>query len=333
MYSNEPFLRTDQSQSYGSDHGRVQTNAAALESQQRQIDLIKEQQNALRSLQDQRRQLEAQRDSFISTPPPIHSQPDFLSDFLSTSSRDATPKATSWDSAGSPPPSQLLRQVDPLSLLLFTILTLVVQFTQFMREVESTLDTMNSSMKQLHLDIQLAANKQEKDARHMDSALQSLELRVQQIRQSPPPQASQKMEGARSTFENSFETSLQTSTTSSASSVSEEQADCPVCSGRFSTLKIHAHIESHFAGDSSSTNESRQSTSVPESAPGFWGRIFKKKEEPSPSLPAPTPSIQPPVFDYGPPQQVLMSNPQGSIQYGAPQSGFGSPQQQYTPFY
>jgi len=279
---------------------------STLENQQRQFDRIKEQQTALKNLQDQRRTLEAQRDA--SNVNRMSSQQDFLSNFLSTPAQSSHGSQSSSSANHSSPAANA--SSDPSQIF--------EKFASFMRDVESKLDSMNNSMKQLHLDIQLSANKQDKDLQILSSTVRQLE---QQISASQPnvPTETVRVEASRPTPSNP---SLDM--TSDNDAQQNDQQVCPVCSLSFAQKEIHQHIESHFGSDSQHLD--RQAPSTPEGeSSGFWGRLFKRKEDAPASPPSSQPSltqsaIQPPNYSYAPPPSSQPSFGSGSYSHYQPQN-------------
>mmetsp|Transcript_66560 Transcript_66560/g.100304 ORF Transcript_66560/g.100304 Transcript_66560/m.100304 type:complete len:324 (+) Transcript_66560:30-1001(+) len=302
QYSNQPSLSMFDTPSY--------------DSQPNQTDAIRQQQESLKNLQEQRKQLEALNSSFNS-----HSSGSSnLLDFT-----DNSAQTVPLTSASSTQANQINQQ-DVLNRL-----------SSFMRNVESKLELLGNSMRQLDLDIQLSSNKQDRHIEQMSTSVNSLETQVRNLKQqventSSVPERRPTNEFQRQEFTApSPQRQVQTSPEPSNSG-SMEKPTCPVCSQSFSPNDIHAHIESHF-NEGSQVRMPQQTEQ--EQNTGFWSKIFKKKDE-SQQQPQPQPQqqpqgeIRPPTYNYSsglpnnPPTAIpAFYSPTGTVQYQQPQPNQG----------
>ena len=192
-----------------------------------------------------------------------------------------------------------------------------------MQNVESKLELLSHSMKQLDLDIQLSVNKQDKHKEQLNTSLRDLESQVNKLasRQAPEAPQQQQQQYPATPTQNSWSanespsTNYQPPSPTTPSNPNSSQATCPVCSQTFSAAEIHLHIEGHFAEGSSSSQQQQQQQ---EQEPGFWGKLFKKKETPGSSPTAQT-VIQPPTYNVAPsvPPNAIPAfySPSGTVQY------------------
>ena len=204
-----------------------------------------------------------------------------------------------------------------------------------MRNVESKLELLGHSMKQLDLDIQLSVNKQDKHQQSLNNTLQTLQSQInslaseQQRSNVSKPVAPQQPpansiplnynQSYNSPTQSSMNQPSNSSQTTSSSGNTNENATCPVCSQLFSMKEIHAHIESHFNEGSSVAQVSAKEES---SEPGFWGKLFTKKKDSPETLstqPQNNSGIQPPTYNYSPPPPTAVVpafySPTGTVQY------------------
>ena len=205
-----------------------------------------------------------------------------------------------------------------------------------MKNVESKLELMGNSMRQLDLDIQLSANKQERQMDQMSTSIKDLESKISTLKSQQNKNANGSFSSNQTNLPTnvmpSYQTPPQVQNHSSQNYGSTERPKCPVCSQAFDKTEIHAHIEGHFNEGS----KVQTTVSSPPENSGFWSKLFKKKEEQpqQPQQQQQQQEINPPNYNntqspYNQPSTVVPAfySPSGTVQYAQ------QPQQQYYQAY